>query len=523
MHLRRIPMVASLILVMGLGGLTAIPVCGAPGDELFKLVPADGVSLDFFGSAVAVDSTTAVIGAHQDQTLYTYDGSAYIYDTITGTQVHKITPSDPGGSDVFGYSVAVSGTKAVIGAPQNDDLGADSGAAYIFDTVTGNQLFKLLPTDGAPGDRFGWDVAIDGDIVVIGADQDDDYGPGSGSAYIFDADTGLQTHKLLPSDGQYSDYFGVSVDVSGDTVIVGAWYDDDNGSASGSAYLFDAATGLQTHKLLPLDGSSAALFGREVAVDGTTAIVGAHGANPGGTGAAYVFDTVTGIQLYELEPDVVANFSFGWDVQMYGTTAVVSHHNDSEHGNYAGAAFLFDTTTGAQIAKFSPADVAEDDKFGESVAIFGSTVLANGYLDDDNGYNSGSAYVFEGVTATTPTLAASLTCLPGSGTVPFTTQMTVMLDNLYAGQTRRFAARIDITLAGGTSYSNWRSGYTNVAAGGSFNASWSQSIPAVASVIGANNFTLDAEDVTPAPFNQPPHPAAGNTATSGCTVTGVAP
>ncbi len=125
--------------------------------------------------------------------------------------------------------------------------------------------------------------------------------------------------------------------------------------------------------------------------------------------------------------------------------------------------------------------------------------------------------------AVTDTVAASLTCLPSAGTVPFTTQMTVSLGNLYSGQSRRIAGRMDVALAGGASFGSWRAGWTNVAAGASYDAVWNTTIPALGSVVGNNVFTLSVEDITVAPYNQPPYPPAGDTASAVCTVTGVAP
>lgn len=121
------------------------------------------------------------------------------------------------------------------------------------------------------------------------------------------------------------------------------------------------------------------------------------------------------------------------------------------------------------------------------------------------------------------TVSAALTCLPASGTVPFTMQMTVTLDNLYPDQSRQIAARMNLTLAGGAAYPNWRAGYTNVAAGERYTTAWNQNIPALGSLIGDNVFSLVVEDVTPAPYNQPPYPASGDTAVASCTVTGAAP
>jgi len=123
----------------------------------------------------------------------------------------------------------------------------------------------------------------------------------------------------------------------------------------------------------------------------------------------------------------------------------------------------------------------------------------------------------------TETVDAAYTCVPSSGTVPFATSMSVTLTNLYTGQTRRVAGRIGATLANGTAYATWRAGFTNLAAGESYTSQWTQNIPALGSLIGDNVFLLTAEDVTPAPYNQPPYPAAGDTDTAGCTVTAAAP
>jgi len=121
------------------------------------------------------------------------------------------------------------------------------------------------------------------------------------------------------------------------------------------------------------------------------------------------------------------------------------------------------------------------------------------------------------------TVGATYSCIPGSGTLPFTTAMWITLENRYGGIQRQIAASIDVNLAGGQHYSGWRQGYTNVAAGDQFASNWNQQIPAIGSLLGDNTFTLLAEDVTPSPYNQPPYPPAGDTATAGCVVTGVAP
>ena len=124
-----------------------------------------------------------------------------------------------------------------MGARSN---GLDSGSAYLFDASTGAQIAKLLPSDGAAEDRFGFSIGIDNGFVVVGSPLDDDNGDLSGSAYLFDAASGDQIAKLLPSDGAAIDLFGRSIALSNGVIAVGAAGDDDNGSSSGSAYLFDA-------------------------------------------------------------------------------------------------------------------------------------------------------------------------------------------------------------------------------------------------------------------------------------------
>ncbi|MCK4872461.1 MAG: SUMF1/EgtB/PvdO family nonheme iron enzyme [Phycisphaerales bacterium] len=372
------------------------------GQQLFKLLPSDGAEEDWFGDSVAIGATTAIVGARWDSDNGDDSGSAYLFDTTTGQQIAKVLASDGAAWDEFGDSVAISGATAIVGAYRDDDNGFDSGSAYLFDTATGQQIAKLLPTDGAASDGaeedfFGHSVAISGATAIVGAHGDDDNGSKSGSAYLFDATTGQQTAKLLPSDGAVDDQFGRSVAISGTTAIVGAFCDDDNGASSGSAYLFDTTTGQQVAKLLASDGAAYDCFGYSVAISGTTAIVGAYmDDNGGNSGSAYLFDTTTGQQFAKLLPSDGAAYDwFGHSVAISGTAAIVGACEDDDNGDYSGSAYLFDTTTGLQIAKLLANDGAEGDYFGHSVAINGTTAIVGAPLDGDNGFNSGSAYLFD--------------------------------------------------------------------------------------------------------------------------------
>ena len=167
------------------------------------------------------------------------------------TETAKLTASDGAGEDYFGRSVSVDEDTVVVGAWGDDDNGPDSGSAYVFvkpstGWASASESAKLTASDGAGNDWFGISVSVEGDIVVVGAWGDDDSGgrsARSGSAYVFVEPAAgwaaaTEAAKLTASDGAGSDYFGWSVSVEGDSVVVGAYRDDDSGSSSGSAYAF---------------------------------------------------------------------------------------------------------------------------------------------------------------------------------------------------------------------------------------------------------------------------------------------
>jgi chitodextrinase len=154
----------------------------------------------------------------------------------------KLLPSDGAAYDYFGYVASISSDAALIGADSNDDNGVDSGSAYVFRRNGSNWVEeqKLLPSDGAAYDYFGTSVSISGNVALVGADRNGDNGEESGSAYVFrwNGSNWVQEQKLLPSDGAAYDYFGESVSISGNVALVGADSNDDNGDDSGSAYVY---------------------------------------------------------------------------------------------------------------------------------------------------------------------------------------------------------------------------------------------------------------------------------------------
>jgi WD40 repeat protein len=378
-------------------------LAGAPaqadiGDQLFNLTASDAAAGDNLGFSVAVNDTWAVVGAQNDDVVGSNSGSAYVFDVNTGEQRRKLIASDASADDKFGWSVAINGNIALIGAVFDDGAGSNSGSAYLFNVTTGQQLFKLTASDAAAGDNFGHSVALSGNLALVGAIFDDGIGSNSGSAYLFDVTTGQQLRKLTAVDEAIGDWFGVSVALSGSRALVGSQGDDDRGTASGSAYLFDVANGLQLRKLNASDGAAGDAFGVSVALSGDTALVGANAHDGAGanSGAAYLFNAANGQQLHKLSAtDAAAGDSFGYAVALSGDTAIVGANGNDDAGNSSGSAYLFDVGTGGQLRKLTASDAAAGDFFGESVSISGNFGLVGARNTDDTGSDSGSAYLFD--------------------------------------------------------------------------------------------------------------------------------
>ncbi len=395
------------IVAIGAVFMLAAPV-SAQTPLLFEdaeLAASDGAQSDQFGSAVHLDGNLAIVGVWADDS---GKGSAYIFDVTTGTQTLKLTSADRDFSDQFGLSVGLSGNVAIVGAWGDDDNGSESGSAYLFDATTGALLHKLLPTDGDAGDRFGISVAVSGNLAIVGAHFDEDHGNTAGSAYIFNVTTGVQLRKLFAADGTGSEVFGHSVALDGNIAIVGADGDDDNAENSGSAYVFDVNTGEQLFKLVAGDPALADFFGISVALSGDRAVVGAPGDDDNGStsGSAYVFDLTTGHQLFKLlASDGAASDRFGEYVALDAGLAIVGAHNDDDAGTNSGSAYMFDVTTGNESLKLLASDGFDTDQFGRSVGVSGEVAIVGAPFTDDSFSNSGSVYLY-GITPSTPTAPA---------------------------------------------------------------------------------------------------------------------
>ena len=317
---------------------------------------------------------------------------------------YKVVASDAAADDEFGYAIDMSNGIIAVGARNDDDNGNNSGSVYLINASNGAQLAKLLPSDGAAGDQFGFSVAIQGGAVVAGAPGDVHNGVASGSAYIFDAATGVELGKLVPNDAEAGDEFGNSVAIDSGIVAVGAWRADDLGDGSGAAYLFDASSGAQLEKLLPDAGNNFQTFGVSIAIDDGVVAVGSRTFFVLGEGFTFakvhLFDADTGQVTRVLQADIEnyngdqgGQFADSIDINN-GLVAVGAPHRNVFF-DFSGAAYVFDATSGEQLAFIFPEDRQDRDHFGSSVSIDNDGMLVIGANeDDDTAWSGGSAYLF---------------------------------------------------------------------------------------------------------------------------------
>lgn len=349
---------------------------------------------DAFARTVAVHAGTLVVGAQGDDDRGPGSGSVYVFEDGGGgwTQVAKLTTADGFDGDRFGESVAVWGGTIAVGAPMrgcgpSHGHATECGAVYLFERDPASgwiETQKLVAADGASLDWFGWNVALDGDTLVVGAYGADDNGPDAGAAYVFERDAGgvwIETRKLIAPDGQPHDWFGNWVSVSGDTALIGVYNDGHAGYVSGSAHVFRRAGGSWTHeaKLTASDAQAYDHFGVSVSISGDVALIGAHrsgGLPPKpGPGAAFVFERHAGTWQETARlaaPDGVDADAFGCSVAIAGGRLVVGARNHAAEAPGAGAAYLFRRTLAggwSPVAAVVASDAGPMRHFSHSVSI----------------------------------------------------------------------------------------------------------------------------------------------------------
>lgn len=404
----------------------------SPGETLLgaiqqtRLSAADPESQAEFGWSVAISGNTAVVGARNDDPdlgsgPLANAGAAYVFvrSGSNWIQQAKLVARNARAGDTFGISVAIDGDTLVVGATGVDlDDADEAGAAYVFvrQGATWKQKARLVAKNPAEDDNFGASVAIDGITIVVGADAHDLGGVliDSGAAYVFIQRSGSWDQKamLVSTDIGLGDYFGTSVAISGQRIVVGATQANLTGTrGNGSAYIFKGGgnTWMQEAILAAENGRDGDFFGQSVAIFNDTAVVGALFTDPDlgngritNAGAAYVFTPRGGTwrQQARLLPEDASSFSyFGQAVAIYGNKIAVGANGRAQAGyKDAGATYLF-TRTGRewdQQTFIVPDSISDDDNFGNAVAISGDRVLvgANG-RDLSTLRSAGEAFIYQ--------------------------------------------------------------------------------------------------------------------------------
>ena len=403
-----------------------------------KVTASDGMANSYFGSAAALNGSAALIGADGDNN---FQGAAYLFSNSNGSwsQGQKLTASDGLPGDEFGYRVALADDTLLVGAfTATVGSNVSQGAAYVFTQSNGtwNESQKLTANDGAVFDNFGASVALDGSTLVVGANGATVGGNAAqGAVYVFTESNGtwMQTQKLAADDGAAFDNFGLSVAFKGSTLLVGSPQAAIGANAAqGAIYVFTESNGTwsQTQKLTANDGAHSDSFGESVALNESTALIGAYNATINGhafQGAAYIFTESNGTwnQGQKLTAsDGTTNANFGNAVALEGSSALIGADGSTVAGNtYQGKTYLFSESGGnwTQSDTFIASDGAVDDYFGAALAWDGATALISTPHPVINGNAwQGAAYFYEqsATPSPTPTATPTPTVTPTPSTTP---------------------------------------------------------------------------------------------------------
>jgi hypothetical protein len=386
-----------------------------PGEwEQVEKLSVDGPDGLNFGWPVALSDDVLVIGRRADQ--YSC-GSAWVFqeDEDSWVEKTKSLSSTPEADAWYGHSAAVSGDVLVVGTYRE---GA-GGAVYVLHRIQSGadawgEVKKLAASDLESGDGFGFDVAVWGDVIVVGApNEDDGTTVNTGEVYVYHrmqggADNWGEVQRLTGSSPAENGFYGYSVDVWGDIIVVGAWRENGGANASGAAYVYHRMQGGvdnwgEVQRLVSSNPETEGGFGWSTAVWGEMIVVGAQGEGSGG--AAYIFNRLQGGVdnwglVKTLSAAVTSGACFGHAVDVWGDVIAVSAYLDDSGASNRGKGFVFHRMQGGAdnwglVSHISP-DVSHSDAyFGQSLAVWGDVIVvgANGAIGPAQ--DAGAAYVFQ--------------------------------------------------------------------------------------------------------------------------------
>ncbi len=390
-----------------------------------------GTARGLTGDAVAVTERWIVVGEPDNGQMAIFGGTVHVFDARTGRYVRRLFSSDLSSGDAFGSSVSVCGNRLLVGAPHHDeDAQGSSGAAYLFDLLSGRELAKLVPAVSENSARFGHAVCLSDRFATIGAPAATGGAAGSGAVYLFDASTFQEV--VLPTSGSMAntpfrpngqvptDVFGNAVAQCGSLLLVG---DPGANAANGRVFLFDINTGLRLRTWENPGGANMAEFGTSVALDGGKALVGAPNDDEGGgdAGAAYLFDAITGQLLWKTPGE--AGEELGESVSMSGNLALIGARLGDGASVNSGVAYLHAVDTGNRLGVFQPGDGATNDDFGAAVSICGHLAVVGtpGAEGPDGTPDVGAVYFYRPLAGPLPVtpVARARDSAPGTDEADF--------------------------------------------------------------------------------------------------------
>lgn len=273
---------------------------GTNWNEVVKITDPALQANDEFGHDVSIKGDWIAVGVPKDDDLNPNSGAVWLYEfdgTNWGYHSTLTSTFTEFGEELFGYSVSLSGTRIAIGSPLDDDAATDAGNAFIYDYDGTNWNFteKITPSDGGNSFSYGFDLELDTDQLIVGAYGGNPALLSAGGAYIyqFDGTNWNEQQIIFPSDATQDDWFGYKVGIDGQTAIMSAINDDDNGTSSGSVYIFryDQTEWIREFKVTNNDGNNGDEYGNAIAIDGLDFTVGAYKRDISGSnsGKAYAY------------------------------------------------------------------------------------------------------------------------------------------------------------------------------------------------------------------------------------------
>ena len=352
-----------------------------------KLVASDGTADDWYGVSVSISGNVAVVGAYRDDDHGTDSGAAYVYRRVGGVWIEeqKLTASDGSSGDRFAISVSLASEIVLVGADQwTIDGTGGPGSAYVYRNLGGSWVEeqKLVASDGSNSDSFGSSVSLTATRAIIGARHDDDHGSASGSAYIYRDVGGFweQEQKLTASDGASGHWFGQSVSVSGDVALIGAVGTDEGGAAY--VYQNDNGVWILDQRLSKADGVPFDFYGDSVSISGELIVIGAFGVNDF-TGEAYVYRNDDGSWTEDevlMASDASEGDWYGYSVSVSDNMVLVGSYFDFVNGSQTGSAYVY------ELAESDPPPIVQPKltlssaliEPGQSVQIEGANFSSDG-------------------------------------------------------------------------------------------------------------------------------------------------